>query len=101
MSIVDILKKLPTTMSTKDILFAAEQIEAVQRDLDVLAAKIIKLNKEYKISMNKLKEEVSKIQNGCEHWTTTYHGDPSGGSDSYEVCDICEKEFGRHEYRRS
>jgi hypothetical protein len=101
MSIVDILKKLPATMSAKDILFAAEQIEVIKRDLDVLAAKIIKLNKEYRASMNKLEEQVSKVQNGCKHWTTTYHGDPSGGSDSCDTCDICGKVFGRREYRRS
>ncbi len=34
----------------------------------------------------------ASIQEECKHWFTTYHGDPSGGSDSFDECQICGKQ---------
>lgn len=31
------------------------------------------------------------IQAECPHHEQTWHGDPSGGSDSYYDCDLCDK----------
>lgn len=36
--------------------------------------------------------EQQRIQASCKHWFADYHGDPAGGSDSFERCRICGKE---------
>lgn len=38
----------------------------------------------------KYEAEIRDTQKLCEHYITRYHGDPSGGSDSYHECGICK-----------
>lgn len=35
---------------------------------------------------------IRSLQGQCDHPSTTYHGDPAGGSDSFMECDVCGAE---------
>jgi hypothetical protein len=48
--------------------------------------------KHQEIIANIIKER-KELENTCPHYSKTYHGDPSGGRDSHETCDICGKWF--------
>jgi hypothetical protein len=38
-----------------------------------------------------LEENAGRIMAMCPHYTTTFYGDPAGGSDSHTNCDWCGK----------
>jgi hypothetical protein len=47
----------------------------------------------YEKKIKDLKDNIKDWQKKCQHWTRTYHPDPSGNNDSYYSCDICGKEL--------
>jgi hypothetical protein len=47
----------------------------------------------YEKVVKDLKTNIKDYQKKCQHWTRTYHPDPSGNSDSFYECNICGKEF--------
>lgn len=49
------------------------------------------LEKEFKEKMAILKAEEVNIQSSCVHKLVSYYGDPSGGRDYENSCDICGK----------
>lgn len=51
------------------------------------------LTREYKDDMARLEAEEADIQAECHHYTSTYHPDAAGGSDSWTQCDICGAEL--------
>lgn len=51
------------------------------------------IKSEFNDDMERLDTEESEIQFDCPHYTSTYHGDASGGSDSRTICDICGVEL--------
>ena len=69
--------------------YSLRRKRAVQRMLDIEA-----LKKKAAKEIQKLCDEVI-----CEHEITKNHGDPSGGSDSYEECLICGEEVPRKSVR--
>lgn len=48
---------------------------------------------EYKADLIRLDQERDEIRRSCPHFTSTYHGDPSGGRDSWTECDDCGAEL--------
>lgn len=59
------------------------------------------LDKDYGDKSKKNNDEKRKIQNECEHLLTIHYNDPSGGSDSWDECEICGAKLNKNEYRRS
>jgi len=47
----------------------------------------------YDKKIKDLKATIKEWQKKCQHWTRTYHPDPSGNNDSFYECNICGKEF--------
>jgi len=47
----------------------------------------------YDNELKKLKADKEQIQNQCDHPVFSFFGDPSGGNDSFNKCDVCEKIF--------
>ena len=101
MSIIHILKKISVGKTSEELLAIAEEIEATQHYLGVHNAQRAKLKEEYERENAVYDKVIKNVQDSCGHYATTYHGDPSGGSDSHDTCDICGKIVGRREYRRS
>lgn len=69
--------------------YSLRRKRAVQRTVQIEA-----LKKKAAKEIQKLCDEVI-----CEHEITKNHGDPSGGSDSYEECLICGEEVPRKSVR--
>lgn len=67
------------------------KIQNTLMSMNNLQIKIESVEKEFKAEMHLLKIEKEKIQSSCDHTLLSYHGDPSGGRDSYMECDICGK----------
>lgn len=65
--------------------YSLRRKRAVQRMVDIEAIK-----KKAAKDIQRLCDEVI-----CKHEITKNHGDPSGGSDSYEECLICGEEVSR------
>ena len=40
-----------------------------------------------------MRKRWADVQDKCPHWEHTYHGDPSGGRDSFEECNLCKKQW--------
>lgn len=39
--------------------------------------------------VKRLRKAMDDLRSECPHHETTYHGDPSGGSDKSDICDLC------------
>lgn len=50
-----------------------------------------KLKDKYEEDKKSLRAELVKLQEGCPHYDTSYHPDPSGNNDSDYECNICGK----------
>jgi hypothetical protein len=48
---------------------------------------------QHKEEMERIHQILEDIQAECPHHETTYCGDPSGGSDKSETCNLCGKEL--------
>lgn len=77
------------------------KINNINISLQDYKSKLIKINNLHKEEINKSTIDKVAIQSKCEHLLTKYYSDPSGGSDSYEECQICGLELFKTEYRRS
>ena len=42
--------------------------------------------------MKHIAQQLDDLQAECPHWETRFQGDPSGGSDKSDVCEICGKD---------
>lgn len=73
-----------------DVLNREEQTLKSRESLRVARAKEIDRHKQ---AMAKFDEQLEDLQIECSHWETTYHGDPSGGSDSHTTCEICGRQW--------
>lgn len=40
-----------------------------------------------------IRERIGKVQGSCPHYSVTRHGDPAGGSDSWNECEDCGVEL--------
>lgn len=88
-----VLKKGLTPEESAKLLEDYSDIRAKSLDRDKKIARIRKTAQE---QVKKLEDEVF-----CNHDVTKYHGDPSGGSDSYDECLICGEIVQEKPYRRS
>ena len=57
-----------------------------REDLEEAAAEV---DHKWKTEKDAITKGLEELHNDCPHWITTYYGDPSGGSDSYDFCEIC------------
>lgn len=67
--------------------------ESVISKIDEVKSKMTSEKASHQKKMATLKSELEKIQATCSHSVTKYTGDPSGGSDSQTICEICEKDL--------
>lgn len=67
--------------------------ENVMRQIGEIKDKVASEKASHQKKMTALKSELEKIQATCRHNVTKYTGDPSGGSDSQTICEICEKDL--------
>ena len=42
--------------------------------------------------LKEIQQNITQLQNECEHLVRKYHPDPSGNNDSWTQCQICVKE---------
>jgi hypothetical protein len=68
-------------------------IEEVQAGLKITRKLINDENIKYDKTVKELKGCIKDWQKKCEHWSKTYHPDPSGNNDSFYECNICGKEL--------
>jgi sugar-specific transcriptional regulator TrmB len=57
-----------------------------------LHKEILKEQEKFKEKIERIQKKIEILQKKCRHKKSTYHGDPSGGSDSFYECDDCKKE---------
>ncbi len=65
----------------------------VRKAVDLLRRESFEAETEYKTAVKAREQRLRNVQVDCPHYETTYHGDPSGGSDSFTQCDWCGKEW--------
>jgi coenzyme F420-reducing hydrogenase gamma subunit len=70
-----------------------QQERDIKNKMYKLSERIKQENEIYKNIVKALDIELGTIQIDCPHWEVTYHGDPSGGSDSYNECGLCHKQW--------
>lgn len=68
-------------------------VEDIQKTIRTVNQDIDKENTRHEGAIKLCKERLKSCRNQCQHWTRTYHPDPSGNSDSFYECNICGKEF--------
>lgn len=71
---------------------ALAEIRGIQDAVRGVAAKKQALSEDFQAEVKKLNGELAAIREQCPHWSTTFHGDPSGGSDKSNTCDFCGAE---------
>jgi hypothetical protein len=76
----------------------AEYIYQKLKEAEDIAKTIHSLEKEQHVERARheentkiIKGKIKQLQEKCQHWSRTYHPDPSGNSDSYYTCDTCNK----------
>jgi len=95
--LINIAKKL--TKNDQVSLATLDKIESILTKVSICQDNITKAKIRHQKEMGELKLSLEKVQKTCGHEVNTYHGDPSGGSDSSHTCDICQLLLDRHKYR--
>jgi len=91
---IDLIKKLKVGRENSTVLIAElEHCDKTIRNIDKIRTELSREYGEHNKKINELSKKLSDEQLQCSHPLTTYHGDPSGGSDSSTFCDICGKEI--------
>lgn len=70
-----------------------KRLQQIQRDVYLAEENIRKCKERCKKEIDKANQELRQVRSKCFHEDTTYHGDPSGGSDSFTTCNICGAEL--------
>jgi uncharacterized protein YukE len=65
----------------------------VENRISVLVGQIEAEDDRHEKRIDKIDREIASLRSRCSHRQRTWHGDPSGGNDSYYRCDICGKEM--------
>lgn len=68
---------------------AIGEYQGICRDLHAVGGQIRRLKEKYDEDLDRLKKKKAKIEKQCDHPDVSFHGDPSGGSDSHEECNVC------------
>lgn len=72
------------------IVKRVEQSYGIKQDIRRLNKLIDEEHTKYKQKIAEYKRQISDIQKLCTHDDKTFFSDPSGGSDSFHKCNICE-----------
>lgn len=68
-------------------------IQEIKRKICNCNTEINNARKQCKDKIEKLKEEIKLIRKSCNHIDFSFYGDPAGGSDSFNKCNICGEEW--------
>lgn len=91
MTDIAILKKL--AVDGKVDIGVIVEIREIERIRDTIRRRYAAAKQQYSEEIAAIDAHVSDMHARCKHWSKTYHGDPSGGSDSHTTCDICGAEL--------
>lgn len=75
------------------IVSRINQAEQILNDIDVIHKNQNTIDEQYKRQKQDLNAAITKIQNECPHYDTTYYPDPTGNNDSFYECRLCGKEI--------
>ena len=70
-----------------------ELIDNILWGIQSINKKRLEAKRTYHESLLAIDKEEMDIQKKCLHLDSTYHSDPSGGSDSFSQCNICGKQW--------
>lgn len=70
-----------------------EEIRKVRVGRTDIERRLKELAEAYKIKCDLMKEQLAQLRLRCKHWDFSFHGDPSGGNDSFHRCEVCGKEW--------
>ena len=91
---IDLIKKLTVNRESSSVLIAElENCDRVIKQIDKIKAELSKEYTEHNKKIIALQKKLSEVESECHHPVTTYYSDPSGGSDSSTICDVCNKEI--------
>lgn len=68
-----------------------KKVESIRASIKSLSSEIEVEHKRHQEKKREIESELKKVRELCQHWTQTYHTDPSGNNDSYSECNICGK----------
>ena len=68
-------------------------VNNIVRQRQLLQDEQFKLNEEYHQDSNTIKQKLKDLQLTCPHLEYSYHGDPAGGSDSFNECRQCGEQW--------
>lgn len=68
-------------------------IEDIRAGIKLCGGLINSETAKYDLRIKELRVCIRDWQKKCEHWSKTYHPDPSGNNDSFYECNVCGKEF--------
>lgn len=68
-------------------------VRKIEQDVLDLRTKMRDETNLHEAALKKFDNELRAIRSRCGHECKTYHGDPSGGSDSCHICEICGAEL--------
>lgn len=74
----------------------ASKLNAVRKLEELVTYVMARIEEEeerHEAALEALDSELRGIRERCGHESKTYHGDPSGGSDSHHSCNICGAEL--------
>jgi hypothetical protein len=91
--LINIAKRL--TMDDNVSLATLDSIEQLLGKVEEVCEELRRMKLRHHDEEKALRVKLRKIQDTCTHQVTTYHGDPSGGSDSSHTCDICQLSLDR------
>ncbi len=68
-------------------------VRKIEEEVDVVMSLMEDEEERHEAALVDLDNKLRAIRKRCGHEAKTYHGDPSGGSDSCHTCDICGAEL--------
>jgi hypothetical protein len=67
-------------------------IHNIKSSINQITRKQMELEKKHEKEKAELEKDLSEIRKKCKHESITWFGDPAGGSDSFEECNVCGKQ---------
>lgn len=86
--IIEAIQKQRGT-SAEALAEALQDIGKIERGVAMIQKQKEKAYKDHALRIAGLGNELAAIQASCPHSETQFHGDPSGGRDSWTECTIC------------
>ncbi len=94
----ELLKKLSefAKKNNLDIDGYTRLLEIAKSKIDTIKSlkrSISKIKEEYKERIGDIESDIVYQQSHCSHEVKEHYCDPAGGSDSFDECQICGKQF--------